>query len=302
MKLKKPVLLFLLFVITAILLISMEGFLPYFFIVDRSFSSGSIAKSVFSDDSKLIYVLQGADISDLLETDFDVAVIDPDDSRLNFKNLDSLKKQGKRIIAYLSIGEAEDYRQYWEKDWCPGNPSFVDEENPDWHGNYRVRFWDRRWQGIVIKRLDKLINTGYDGAYLDVIDVYEYYRDKGYIFTKIEMINFVYNISRHAKSLKEDFLIIPQNGEELLTDYIYIKSVDGIGREDIWFTDDVAVDKNKTDLALKYLAMIKQNNKFVFVICYAEEEITKNRFLEFAKKHGFIPYLGKRELDTIEEF
>jgi cysteinyl-tRNA synthetase len=302
MKLKKPVLLFLVSAIIFILLIPIEGFLPYFFITDRGFASDSNAIPVFSDDSKLVYVLQGADIKDLLKTDFDIAVVDPDDSRLNSKNLDSLQKQDKRIIAYLSIGEAEDYRSYWEEDWCAGNPSFVDEENPDWHGNYRVRFWDRQWQDIIIKRLDELVKTGYDGAYLDVIDVYEYYRDKGYIFAKIEMINFVYSISRHVKSSKEDFLIIPQNGEELLTDYVYIKSIDGIGREDIWFTDDAAVDKNATELTLKYLAGIKQNNKFVFVICYAEEEITKNMFLEFTKKYGFIPYLGKRELNTIEEF
>jgi cysteinyl-tRNA synthetase len=288
MKLKKPALLFLVFAVIIILIFPTIGFLPYFFIINRGFSAGTSDRPAFSDESRLVYVLQDADIKDLLKTDFDVAVVDPDDSRLNFKNLALLQKQGKKIIAYLSIGEAEDYRLYWKKDWCEGTPCFVDEENPDWHGNY--------------KRLDELVKIGYDGVYLDIIDAYKYYRDKGYVFAKIEMLNFVYSISRRAKSAKEDFLIIPQNGEELLIDYVYIKSIDGIGREDIWFTDDIAVNKTDTELTLKYLARLKQNNKFVFVICYAEEEITKNLFLEFTKKYGFIPYLGKRELNTIEEF
>jgi cysteinyl-tRNA synthetase len=302
MRFKKPASLLLTTAALIILFISIEGFLPYFFIDDRGFIPGTGDMPVFSDDSRLVYVLQKAEIRQLLKADYDVAVVDPDDSGLSFKNLASLQKQGKKIIAYLSIGEAEDYRQYWKASWCAGTPCFIDEENPDWDGNYKVRFWDRQWQDIIYKRLDELVKTGYDGVYLDVVDAYQYYQCKGYAFAGIEMINFVYSISRRAKSVKEDFLIIPQNGEELSTDYIYLKSIDGVGREDIWFADDVPAPKAQTDLALKYLTGIKQNSKFVFVICYAKNEITKNKFLEFSKNYGFIPYLGNKELDTIEGF
>lgn len=44
---------------------------------------------------------------------------------------------GKRLlICYMSIGEAEDYRYYWQSNWTIGNPSFIEKENPDWEGNY----------------------------------------------------------------------------------------------------------------------------------------------------------------------
>ena len=46
---------------------------------------------------------------------------------------------GKRLVlAYMSIGEAEDYRYYWQKDWERNKPSWLDAENPDWPGNYKV--------------------------------------------------------------------------------------------------------------------------------------------------------------------
>ena len=50
---------------------------------------------------------------------------------------------GARIVlAYLSIGEAEDYRSYWQRDWSVSPPAWLGAENPDWPGNYAVNYWD----------------------------------------------------------------------------------------------------------------------------------------------------------------
>ena len=46
------------------------------------------------------------------------------------------------MLSYLSIGEVEDYRFYWQDGWGVGNPSFVGEENPNWAGNYKVKYWE----------------------------------------------------------------------------------------------------------------------------------------------------------------
>ncbi len=44
---------------------------------------------------------------------------------------------GKRlVICYMSIGEAEDYRFYWNSDWNKNKPEWIEKENPDWKGNY----------------------------------------------------------------------------------------------------------------------------------------------------------------------
>ena len=85
------------------------------------------------------------------------------------------------IISYMSIGEAEDYRFYWQSDWEVGNPVWLDAENPNWKGNYKVRYWDKNWQAIIYGSdgayLDKIISKGFDGVYLDIIDAFEYFEE-----------------------------------------------------------------------------------------------------------------------------
>lgn len=81
------------------------------------------------------------------------------------------------LICYLSIGEAEDYRYYWQSNWAVGNPSFIEKENPHWQGNYVVRYWEQEWQNIIFGNdnsyLKNIIDAGFDGVYLDLIDAFE---------------------------------------------------------------------------------------------------------------------------------
>ena len=54
--------------------------------------------------------------------------------------------------------------------------------NDDWEGNYKVRYWTRAWQDLLYGSadgyLDKIIAAGFDGAFLDVIDAYDYFYEK----------------------------------------------------------------------------------------------------------------------------
>ena len=51
--------------------------------------------------------------------------------------------------------------------------------NPNWAGNYKVKYWNSDWQNIIYGNdnsyLKKIINTNFDGVYLDIIDAFEYY-------------------------------------------------------------------------------------------------------------------------------
>ena len=71
---------------------------------------------------------------------------------------------GRKALAYLSIGEAEDYRDYWQPQWNQRNadgktaaPAWLGAENPDWRGNFCVNYWDPEWQAIILKQADKAI-------------------------------------------------------------------------------------------------------------------------------------------------
>jgi cysteinyl-tRNA synthetase len=87
---------------------------------------------------------------------------------------------GKRlVVSYMSIGEVENYRYYWQTAWNTTKPSWMDAENPDWPGNFKVKYWDPEWQSIIYGNdqsyLKKIVSAGFDGVYLDIIDAFEYY-------------------------------------------------------------------------------------------------------------------------------
>ena len=60
-----------------------------------------------------------------------------------------------------------------------GDPFWLDDENRDWEGNYKVRYWEPEWEKIIYGNDDsytnKILNAGFDGIYLDIIDAFEYF-------------------------------------------------------------------------------------------------------------------------------
>ncbi|MFX1293837.1 MAG: endo alpha-1,4 polygalactosaminidase [Promethearchaeota archaeon] len=120
-------------------------------------------------------------------TNYDLIIIDLfyEDEKLNSTEIASLKIKangGSRlIIAYMSIGEAEDYRYYWQTEWDTNPPFWLAGENPDWPGNYKVRYWETDWQNIIYGNensyLKKIMDAGFDGVYLDIIDAFEYFEN-----------------------------------------------------------------------------------------------------------------------------
>ena len=102
---------------------------------------------------------------------------------LTAADLQSLKTKqngGTRILlCYMSIGEAENYRYYWQTDWKKNPPLWLDQENPLWKGNYKVRYWLPEWKSIIKGNadsyLDKILDAGFDGVYLDIVDGFEYF-------------------------------------------------------------------------------------------------------------------------------
>jgi hypothetical protein len=69
--------------------------------------------------------LQGANYSTLSSTNFEVGIVDPDSSGLTSPQISSLESSGKTLLAYLSIGLANNYRSYWQPSWNSSPPSFI---------------------------------------------------------------------------------------------------------------------------------------------------------------------------------
>jgi len=118
-------------------------------------------------------------------TNYDLVIVDCffDDEPYDAVQVAQLRQKangGERLlVAYMSIGEAEEYRYYWQDDWADNPPTWIAAENPDWPGNYKVEYWQDGWQSIIFGNddsyLDRILTTGFDGAYLDIIDAFEFF-------------------------------------------------------------------------------------------------------------------------------
>ena len=161
----------------------------------KPWRSGTGDISSLSQANNFLYILNLGGYSTreqflaaIAATDYDVVIMDAffDGTEIFLPSeVAGLKRKasgGRRlVIAYMSIGEAEDYRYYWGSSWKLFKPAWLEGENPDWEGNYKVRYWAREWQEIIYgsdgSYLKKIISAGFDGVYLDIIDAYEYFEE-----------------------------------------------------------------------------------------------------------------------------
>lgn len=83
----------------------------------------------------------------LAETNYDALILDLEfeDGPLLTADVAQLKVKAnggtRLVLCYLSIGEAEEYRSYWDSLWTANPPEWLLAENPDWQGNYPVQYW-----------------------------------------------------------------------------------------------------------------------------------------------------------------
>jgi cysteinyl-tRNA synthetase len=149
----------------------------------------------------------------------------------------------KIVLAYISIGESEDFRAYWNEDWTkggsadgalrPGAPDWLGPLNPEWPDSRKVRYWDEDWKAVAVDWIETIAGQGFDGAYLDIVDAYYFWahevRDKDLkpgdpesgSEAAARMIDFIVELSAAARAINPDFVLVQQNAPFLLNDLVH---------------------------------------------------------------------------------
>ena len=276
------------------------------------------ARSLDSVQS-FLYQLQDINLTQIQQSDFDLIVMDyssdgSGEGAYSKPEIQAVRNSGDKIVlAYLSIGEAEDYRFYWQESWASNPPAWLDEENPDWEGNYKVKFWVPEWQTIILQYLKKIQSAGFDGVYLDLVDAYESYAHLSSVQAWKEMAGFVSMISDSAKQNHPGFLVFVQNASDLgKLSSGYISKVDGIGQEDLFYGydgDGVKTPTDETDYLESNLDLFLEAGKTVFSIDYpfANSENTPHFDTQTVAKirdaydrsraKGYVPFCAVRNLN-----
>ena len=230
-------------------------------------------------------------------------------------------KSGRKVIAYLSIGEAGDYRAYWNTNWDanrdgkpdPGAPDFLLTENPRWKGDYRVKYWHADWQRIILADADKIMAAGFDGVYLDIVDGFETFEQDGNDFIndrvnpetkqsyRRDMVNWVKAVAARARKTNSAALVIPQNGTQLLAQPEFLAAVDAVGVEDLFSNGDTAQKSADTNYRLGTFAPLIAAHKPVLDIEYAKSTGLRAKIQAQAKQNGFVLLVTDRQLKTLGE-
>jgi cysteinyl-tRNA synthetase len=230
------------------------------------------ACSRLSNADRWMYQIQDLDadaaVETLDDTDYPLLVVEPGHNFIDFSYdtagmIDALRQDvngGDRVLlAYIDVGQAEDYRDYWGDDWVApteterGWPEFLMTIDPDgWSGNYVVAYWHEDWKNLWLGDdgiIAELARFGFDGVYLDWVEAHDddavrALADQEGVDPESEMIRFIEEIGSAGRAVSPDFLVVAQNAPYLVDadPDRYVRSIDALAVEDTWFHGDGDVD------------------------------------------------------------
>lgn len=212
------------------------------------------------------------------------------------------------VISYFSIGEAEQYRYYWKPEWKDNPPAWDAGENCAWPRAHMVRFWHDSWKDTILRSqnsyLKQIIAAGFDGVYLDRVDVYESQKEPS-LDTREEMKKLVAELAQLGRSLKPGFLVIAQNAEDLLMDRDYRRIIDGLGKEDLLYSLEKTDQRNTRDeirWSWARLNTLRWDWKPVFAVEYVTQKSIMKDARKEMRRLGIIPTFQHRSLDGSDPF
>jgi cysteinyl-tRNA synthetase len=253
-----------------------------------------------------MYVLQGVVPSEVAAAPFDVKVVDIyADSGALFTPAEVALMGGGAggglLLGYFSIGEAETYRDYFKTipSWIIG------PENPQWAGNYQVAYWTAEWRAVATAYLDRVIAAGYDGIYFDVVDEYQQSWAQrnapgGAAGAEQAMADLVAYLRNYAKAKVPTFQVWANNAEELLSNPTYFNAIDGMFKENLYYTDSGSKQPlAETQWSLDLMRSMIDSGKGVIAIEYVSDAAKVADVQLQAGNHGIGYYTAHIDLNGI---
>lgn len=203
---------------------------------------------------------------------FDCVIIEPYDV-LNINFLKKLKSKNIIIFAYISIGEI-DYNRRYLKNWklsfnTKDNPKiprskvqisddFILNPNIGWDNAYFVDASNLKWHNIILnEELPYILwlgNNLYDGFFLDVVDVVDYYKT---LNNFEEKINGMISLIKKIRKQYPNKLLMVNRGFTILDEIA--NDIDAIMFEE--YTSGYGNIKGEKNYKKYYLNFDENNNR-----------------------------------------
>lgn len=259
-----------------------------------------------------VYQLQGYDgdgLAAIARAPQRIAVIDlardAGSDLFRAEEIRTVRDSGKRVLAYFEIGSIEQYRPEYDPLRAQAGDLVLNQWG-DWPEEHFVRYWDERWWDRVVRgRVDRALEAGFDGVYLDTPLAYEeldlrlvpgWTRDR----LARAMVDLIARVSRYARQRRPGFWVVPQNSPELRHYPGYVDAIDGIGVEELFF---LATDRPCTqDYCAENLAdvrALRDAGKVVLAVDYARKADNVRTACRRYRAERFTGAVTTRELDRI---
>lgn len=214
---------------------------------------------------------------------FHIVVIEPEE--YTREKVRKLKKQGKKVVAYLNIGSIEKSRSYYKQ-----FKSITLGDYEGWPDEKWIDISKKSWKEFLVKQVTKWIDQGYDGFYIDNLDVVELYKKKN-------LYSHAKDILKAIREISPTYLMI--NGADYFINRC-IKDNDicfnALQQEEVFTLYDYDSKKYKSQSSdekkrLKAHCINAAKHKIdIFLLEYKPSKINKAKIKSFCSKYGFRYY------------
>jgi len=233
------------------------------------------------------FYIKDVDVQQVIKSSVDMVVIDLDtkDGPITKQQVQKIKDSDKVVIAYLSVGDAEEYRRYWDDSWTKPKlaPKWLGKQSTVWKGVYHVTNpLEDQWMDIVKKMIDTAINNGFDGIVVAGIKPQT---------EQAEL--FLTKISEYTKRNNKQFKLFVQD----YTSKEIVGVVDGIVVQGVSYNLFGAANKNIKQQT-EVLNWFVSNNKTIYVVEFVEGTKWQSA-KQVIEQNKWIGYSAPIELDVI---
>lgn len=223
---------------------------------------------------------------------YDLAIIQPD--TLTAEELAGLKSRGSLVVAYLSVGEAEPGRPWFEAGRV--KPEWILGRDENW-GAYYVDARQPGWQQLMIELTGEFIAKGFDGVFLDTVDTVDIFPD-----TTAGMLELIHRL----RAAYPQALLVQNRGFSVAQDVA--ADIDAVMFEDLSttynFDSRTYARADNAGEAQEMLELHAQTGLPILALDYAPPDNPAMAYLaiETAKQYGFIPSVSVINLDDIPDY
>lgn len=206
-----------------------------------------------------------------------IIVIEPEDYTIT--EIKAIKKKGYRLLAYLSAGTLEKNR-LWYNEFRKQRL----KQLADWHDEWYMDIRNESWREHILKIAKTYKNMGFDGWWIDNIDVYSEYKSK-------EMFEAIKSLLFELRNTNSYVMI--NGGSEWIDDAIdhnikLTQHFNGYTQEEVFsritdYSGKGKFGKQESDDSKYYQNLIKKVTK-VGVACFCLEYTKNNDIKETIKK------------------